>query len=99
MIKKIIDVHGVVGIHARPSRMIVLTTTEYENCEVTFQRVDRDLVANGKSIIGLLSLEMIEGISILIICDGEKEQELLDKIILLFKNGFKNNEDKKTSTE
>jgi len=60
------------GIHARPSALIVQTATRFKS-EVSFIR--DDLRVNGKSIMGVMMLAAEMGSVITIQADGEDECE------------------------
>ena len=60
------------GIHARPSALIVQTATRFKS-EVSFIR--DDLRVNGKSIMGVMMLAAEMGSVITIQADGEDERE------------------------
>ncbi len=65
------------GIHARPAALFVKTASRFQ-CELT---VERDgMVASGKSIMGLLTLEGYQGSVIKVTAVGSDANEALDAI-------------------
>lgn len=65
------------GIHARPAALFVKTVSKFQS-EVT---VERDsLVASGKSIMGLLTLEGYQGAVLKITATGPDCDQALDAI-------------------
>lgn len=65
------------GIHARPAALFVKTVSRFQS-EVT---VERDtLVASGKSIMGLLTLEGYQGAVLRITASGPDCDQVLDAI-------------------
>ncbi len=80
VIKKKITVKNKQGLHARPAALFVqLANKFYSNIIVR----KGTLVANGKSIMGILMLEVGPGTEILIEAEGEdapKAVEVLEKV-------------------
>lgn len=65
------------GIHARPAALFVKTLSRFDS-DVT---VERDtMVASGKSIMGLLTLEGYQGAVLKITATGEDASDALDAI-------------------
>jgi phosphocarrier protein len=65
------------GIHARPAALFVKTVSQFQ-CDVT---VERDgMIASGKSIMGLLTLEGSQGAILKIVADGPDAAQALDAI-------------------
>ncbi len=65
------------GIHARPAALFVKTVSRFQS-EVTVER--DDLVASGKSIMGLLTLEGYQGAVLKVTATGEDCDQVLDAI-------------------
>jgi len=61
------------GLHARPAALFVQIATRY-NSEVTIRRGDE--VVNGKSIMGLLTLGVQPGSTIVLEIDGDDAEAL-----------------------
>lgn len=73
------------GIHARPAALFVKTLSRFQ-CDVT---VERDtMVASGKSIMGLLTLEGYQGSVLKITAVGPDAAEALDAIGELIERKF-----------
>ena len=65
------------GIHARPAALFVKTVSRFQS-EIT---VDREgMIASGKSIMGLLTLEGYQGSVLKISADGPDAEAALDAI-------------------
>lgn len=65
------------GIHARPAALFVKTVCRFQS-EIT---VDREgMIASGKSIMGLLTLEGYQGSVLKITADGPDAEAALDAI-------------------
>lgn len=74
------------GLHARPAALFVKTASKFKS-ELEIQTKEK--TANGKSIIGIMSLGAFYGEEITLIADGPDERELLEAMEKLFKNNFK----------
>lgn len=73
------------GLHARPAAMFVKVASKYSS-DLEIQTSEK--VANGKSIIGIMSLGAFYGEEITLIADGPDERELLEDMKKLFENNF-----------
>lgn len=77
MIEKKVTITNPLGIHARPSALIVQTANRYKS-KVTFIR--DDLRVNGKSIMGVMMLAAEMGAEITIHANGEDERECVEAL-------------------
>ncbi|MNT16996.1 Phosphocarrier protein HPr [compost metagenome] len=85
MVKKEVVVNSENGIHARPASEIAKLATQYK-CDI-YILVDGKNI-NAKSPLMIMSAG-IKGNSVLEIqCDGENEEEALNKLIELFETNF-----------
>lgn len=73
------------GIHARPAALFVKTVSRFQS-DVTVER--DDLVASGKSIMGLLTLEGYQGAVLKITATGSDCDQVLDAIADLVAKKF-----------
>ena len=73
------------GIHARPAAQIVKAASLF-NSNLTLT-VDEDSV-NAKSIMGVMTLAACKGSIIEVTADGDDENEALESIIDIIRNGF-----------
>jgi len=73
------------GLHARPSAMLVTTASKFE-CEVFFTK--NGLRVNGKSIMGVMTLAAEKGSELMIEVDGPDEELALEAIIKVIESGF-----------
>ena len=73
-----------IGIHSRPAAAFVKTANKYKsNVSVTYG----DKWADGKSILGLLVLEVLTGTSIVVEIVGEDAEAAADAIQKLVEDG------------
>ncbi len=73
------------GIHARPAAQIVKAASLFD-CSITLT-VDGESV-NAKSIMGVMTLAACRGSIIEVTADGDDENEALQSITELIRNGF-----------
>jgi len=73
------------GIHARPSALLVSTASKFKS-EVYFAR--DDLRVNGKSIMGVMMLAAEKGAEIRIEVDGSDEEQALKALLEVIQSGF-----------
>ena len=73
------------GIHARPAALFVKTVSQFQS-EVT---VDKEgMIASGKSIMGLLTLEGYQGSVLKVIATGPDAEEVLKAVQELIDKKF-----------
>jgi phosphocarrier protein HPr len=77
------------GLHARPSAMLVTTATKFES-EVFFTK--EDLRVNGKSIMGVMMLAAEVGSRLLVEANGPDEQAAVDALVKVIESGFGEND-------
>ena len=73
------------GLHARPSAMLVTATSRYQS-EVYFTK--NGLRVNGKSILGVMMLAAEQGSELLIEIDGPDEQQALAEVLNVIDSRF-----------
>ena len=73
------------GIHARPAALFVKTVSQFQS-EIT---VEKDgMMASGKSIMGLLTLEGHQGAMLKVIANGPDAEEALKAVEELIQKKF-----------
>ncbi len=73
------------GIHARPAAMFVKTAAKFRS-NITVEK--EEMQVNGKSIMGLLTIEGHHGALLIIKADGPDAVEALDELEALIKQKF-----------
>jgi phosphocarrier protein len=73
------------GLHARPASLFVEEAGNYE-AKITLTKGDQE--ANGKSIMGVMSLGISQGTEITIQAEGEDEAEAVAALTELIENEF-----------
>ncbi len=85
MTEKIIVVKSDAGVHARPAMMLVREAMKYP-CTVSL--IKGDVEADCKSIMSVLGLAIISGTSLVIRANGDKEEEIVQKLASMIENNF-----------
>lgn len=89
MKEKIIIVLNKMGLHARPSAMIVQTVSKYES---TVRIYKNDFEVDAKSIMGVMTLAAAHGSKLKFIAEGTDENEVISAIENLFSSNFSEQE-------
>ena len=75
MYSKEIVIKTEVGLHARPATYFIQKANSYR-CSIWVEKEDRRV--NAKSLLGVLSLGITNGMSVTLIADGADEKDALD---------------------
>ncbi|MCA6069541.1 MAG: HPr family phosphocarrier protein [Endomicrobium sp.] len=85
MKEKIIVVSNKMGLHARPSAMIVQIASKYKS---TVKIYKDDFEVDAKSIMGVMTLAATHGSELKFIADGPDENEVINAVESLFSSNF-----------
>ncbi len=85
MISRDVTIKNSVGLHARPATFFIQKANSYRS-SIWVEREDRRV--NAKSLLGVLSLGIVKGMTITLIADGNDEQDALDGLAALVDAGF-----------
>ena len=85
MITREVTITNTIGLHARPATFFIQKANAYK-CPVWVEKEDRKV--NAKSLLGVLSLGIAQGMTIKLIADGSDENEALDGLESLIHTGF-----------
>ncbi len=85
MISCDITIKNTVGLHARPATFFIQKANSYKS-SIWVEREDRRV--NAKSLLGVLSLGVAQGMTVTLIADGADESEALAGLSDLIDNGF-----------
>ncbi|MBQ8351666.1 MAG: HPr family phosphocarrier protein [Clostridia bacterium] len=80
-----VTINNNVGLHARPATFFIQKANSYK-CSIWVEKDDRRV--NAKSLLGVLSLGIVQGMSVTLIADGTDEQAALDGLSALVASGF-----------
>ena len=84
-------VNNKVGLHARPASLFVQAAAKFSSdVQVSCQDPDTKELreANAKSILGVLTLGVFQGMDITIRADGEDEENAVKSLVELVENNF-----------
>ena len=85
MISKSMKILNELGLHARAAAKVVSIANEYKS-NITLKKDKKN--ADAKSVMKILMLSASKGSSIEIIIDGNDQDDAMEAIVKLFKNGF-----------
>ncbi len=81
-----VEVVNEVGLHATPLAQFVSKARSFPNATVRVRRGEREV--DGKSLVGLLTLEALKGVVIEITTDGPQADDALQTLVALVAGGF-----------
>lgn len=85
MVSKEVVINNQVGLHARPATFFIQKANEFK-CSIWVEKDERRV--NAKSLLGVLSLGIVKGVSVNIIADGSDEEEALSTLMELVDSDF-----------
>ena len=85
MISRDVTIQNNVGLHARPATFFIQKANSYKS-SIWVEKGDRRV--NAKSILGVLSLCIVKGMTVTLIADGADEAEALEGLSELIATGF-----------
>jgi phosphocarrier protein HPr len=75
------------GLHARPATFFVQGANKYpRETEIWIEHESRRMRA--KSMLGVLSLGIMQGTTVNIIADGPQEKEAVESLVTMIENNF-----------
>lgn len=78
-------VNNKLGLHARPAALFVQTANRF-NCDVTVRKGRQKV--NGKSIMGIMTLAVQQGTSIIVKTEGPEAADAMAEIARLIESNF-----------
>ena len=85
MCVKDVVIQNQVGLHARPATFFIQKSNEFKS-SIWVEKEERRV--NAKSLLGVLSLGIVKGMSVTIYADGADEAEAIDGLVSLIDTGF-----------
>ena len=85
MYTKEITVNNEVGLHARPATYFIQKANEFKS-GIWVEKEERRV--NAKSLLGVLSLGIVQGTTITLIADGEDQEAAVEALATLIENNF-----------
>ena len=85
MISREVTVTNTIGLHARPATFFIQKANTFKS-SIWVEKEDRKV--NAKSLLGVLSLGIAQGMTITLLADGSDEDEALQGLADLVNTGF-----------
>ena len=85
MISRDVTITNSIGLHARPATFFIQKANGYKS-SIWVEKEDRKV--NAKSLLGVLSLGIAQGMTVKLISEGADEVEALDGLEALINSGF-----------
>lgn len=85
MVRKRVVIKNPTGLHLRPAGLLCKNAMKFTS-KITLQFCD--YTTNAKSLLGILGACIKAGDEIEFICEGEDEEEALEKLIQLVEDGL-----------
>ncbi|MBE6576642.1 MAG: HPr family phosphocarrier protein [Ruminococcaceae bacterium] len=85
MVKRDVTITNNIGLHARPATFFIQKANSYKS-SVWIEKDERKISA--KSLLGVLSLGIAQGMTVTIIADGQDEKDAVDGLYNLIDTGF-----------
>ena len=85
MVKRNVTITNNIGLHARPATFFIQKANSYKS-SVWIEKDDRKISA--KSLLGVLSLGIAQGMTVTIIADGQDENDAVDGLYNLIDTDF-----------
>ncbi|GAB4314514.1 MAG: HPr family phosphocarrier protein [Candidatus Zixiibacteriota bacterium] len=88
MTERAVTVTNPLGVHARPSAMLVQTASKFES-DIWFIKDGQEV--NGKSMLGVMTLAAEMGSTVIIRADGPDEEQAVEALARIFAIRFGEN--------
>ena len=85
MVTRSITIHNSVGLHARPATYFIQEANKYKS-SISVKKDQRKV--NAKSLLGVLSLGVVQGMTVELEAEGTDETEAIEGLSHLIENGF-----------
>jgi len=85
MVTSVVEIKNKTGLHARPASIFVKLAKNFRS-KIEIKKGDKKI--NGKSMLGLLSMSIVQGDKIELIVDGDDEQNAIEALEELFNDGL-----------
>lgn len=84
MISRKIKINFKIGIHSRPAALLIQKAKSFPQTKIFIKKNNKKVRA--ESLLGILSLGIVEKDDIILIADGKGEKKALDELIKLIKD-------------
>ena len=86
MISREVTINNSIGLHARPATFFIQKANCFKS-SIWVEKEDRKV--NAKSLLGVLSLGIAQGMTITLLAEGSDEEEALNALEELVNTGFR----------
>jgi phosphocarrier protein HPr len=87
MQKGTVKIINLLGLHARATALMIRLACKFKS-KIILSRLDKNISADAKSILSVLTLAASKGIELELSVEGTDEIEAFEAIEKLFKQGF-----------
>ncbi|MBQ9085907.1 MAG: HPr family phosphocarrier protein [Clostridia bacterium] len=85
MVRKDVTITNNIGLHARPATFFIQKANTFKS-SIWIEKDDRKV--NAKSLLGVLSMGIAQGMTVTLIADGQDETGAVDGLVELIQTGF-----------
>ncbi len=85
MISQEVTITNTIGLHARPATFFIQKANSFKS-SIWVEKEDRKV--NAKSLLGVLSLGIAQGMTIKVLAEGSDEDEAVAGLVELVNTGF-----------
>ncbi len=85
MVSREVLISNNIGLHARPATFFIQKANSFKS-SIWVEKEERRV--NAKSLLGILSLGIVKGMTITIMAEGADENEAVDGLVELINTGF-----------
>ena len=85
MTQRDVTITNNIGLHARPATFFIQKANSFKS-SIWIEKDDRKV--NAKSLLGVLSMGIAQGMTITLVADGQDENAAIDALVSLVNTGF-----------
>ncbi len=85
MVKRDMTITNNIGLHARPATFFIQKANTFKS-SIWIEKDDRKV--NAKSLLGVLSLGIAQGMVVTLVAEGQDENDAVDGLIELVQTGL-----------
>lgn len=85
MTQRDVTITNNIGLHARPATFFIQKANSFKS-SIWIEKDDRKV--NAKSLLGVLSMGIAQGMTITLVADGQDENTAIDALVELVQTGF-----------
>ena len=85
MTQREVTITNNIGLHARPATFFIQKANSFKS-SIWIEKDDRKV--NAKSLLGVLSMGIAQGMTVTLVADGQDENTAIDALVALVNTGF-----------